>query len=147
MAELMTRSQLHTTRSICSWYMSVYNQYPDKDWWQLVSLRGAYWEKTVFNIFISDTTSGVLSACLQMTPSWVVWLVHLKTRKPSKGTWTSSRSGPMGISWGLARPPARCCTWGGTAPVSAKVGHEQIRSSPDKKELEVLVGENLDMTW
>lgn len=39
-----------------------------------------------------------VSANLQTTPSWVVPLAHLKDGMPSRGTWTCSRRGPIGIS-------------------------------------------------
>lgn len=34
----------------------------------------------------------------------------------SRRIWTRLISGPMGISWDLTRPRARCCTWAGTTP-------------------------------
>lgn len=37
--------------------------------------------------------------------------------KFARGTWVSSRSGPMKISCGLTRPNAGCCTWARATPI------------------------------
>ena len=55
-------------------------------------------------------------ASLQMIPSWVVRSTHWKDMIPSRGTWTSSRSGPLWTTWGSTRPSARSCTWVGATP-------------------------------
>lgn len=48
---------------------------------------------------------------MKVTPNLVVLLPCLRDRMPPRGTWTRSRSANMGISWGLIRPSARCCSW------------------------------------
>lgn len=48
--------------------------------------------------------SSAPSASLQMSPSWVVQLPHLKDGMPSRGTLILLRSGPMGTSQGSRKP-------------------------------------------
>jgi len=72
-----------------------------------------------FNIFISDLArSSSPSASLQMTPSWVVRFTYQKDEMPSRGTWTSSTSGPVWTSWGSTKPSARSCIWIGATPAT-----------------------------
>lgn len=51
-------------------------------------------------------------------PYQVAWLTYPRDRLPSRGTWTRSRSGSMGSSWGSARPrpTPRSCIWVGVIP-------------------------------
>ncbi|KAJ7400293.1 hypothetical protein BTVI_106516 [Pitangus sulphuratus] len=65
---------------------------------------------------------------------------------PSRGTWTSWRSGPMGISQGLIRPSARCYTWVRPTPYQYRLGDEQIESNSVEKDLGVLVDERMDVS-
>lgn len=40
-------------------------------------------------------------------------LIHLEDGIPSRGTWTSLRSGPREISLNATWPSAKCCAWAG----------------------------------
>lgn len=62
---------------------------------------GVYIQTSVIDTSLMTWTKGSSAplADLQMTPIWVAHLAHQKDRMPPRGTWTSPRSGPMGISW------------------------------------------------
>ena len=69
-----------------------------------------------------------------MTPSWVVWLTHVRDGMPSRGIWTSWRSGPVWTSWGSTRPSARSCTWVGETPVINTVwGMKGLRAALQRR--------------
>lgn len=81
-----------------------------------------------------------------MTPRWVVHLAQAKDGTSSRGTWTSSRSGPIVISRGFTPASARFCTWI-REWCQYRLGYEHNQSSSAKKILRVLMDEWLDMTW
>lgn len=48
----------------------------------------------------------------------------------SRRIWTRLISGPMGISWDLTRPSARCCTWVGTTHgINTDWGMNRLRAA------------------
>ena len=93
-------------------------QCPDGDQWQVVSLRGPYWNPYCFTTSSRIQTEGLSapSASLEMTPSWVVQSTCLRDGMPSRGTWTSSRNGSVWTSWSSRRPSAESCTRVRAAP-------------------------------
>ena len=60
--------------------------------------------------------------------------MHQKDRMPSRGTWTSSRSGPVWTSWGSTRPRARSCMWVRVIPnTSTGCGMKGLRTALPRK--------------
>ena len=79
-----------------------------------------------------------------MPSSWVVWLTCLRDRMPSRGTWSSLRSGPVWTSWGSTRPSAGPASGSGQCRYQYRLEDEGTESSPAEKYLEVLVDEKLE---
>lgn len=79
------------------WWMA---QCSDGDQWQVVSIRGHYWD---WYSLISSVTLTVglssLSASLWMTPRRVVQLTCPRNGMLSRDTYRGSRSGPRKTSW------------------------------------------------
>ena len=65
-----------------------------------------------------------------MATSWGVQLTQQKDGMPSRGTWTSARSGSVWTSWGSTRPSARSCVWVGAIPaINTGCGMKGLRAA------------------
>ena len=80
-----------------------------------------------------------------MTPSWVVQSTCWMDAMPSRGTWTSSRSGPVWNSWDSTRVMSLHLGRGNTQ-YQYRLGDEGIESSPAEEDFGV-VADELNMTW
>jgi len=121
----------------------------DGDQWQVVSLRGQYWDQGSLTPSSMPSTVGssTPSASLPATPSCVVLLTCLKDRMPCRETWTGSSYGPRRTSWGSTHPTARSCTWVMATPaISTSWGNEKLEHSPNREDLRILVIRKLNMS-